>query len=438
VPQSYVWGGEAQVDWYEAYAELDGVLEKLQVFSMRSMASGGAFHCAYRRATQQAFLEAHEGAFRYFGGVFRISRYDNLPLAVKKILRGHQREETERFIAFRSHWGFQAEFCTPARGNEKGGVEGEVGYFRRNHWTPAPKARSLEELNEQLLAECRAEEARLIEGHQQAVGTAMAIERQHLLPLAEEGFEWGETSFATVDGKGCVKVRTNWYSAPVRAGQKVRVMVLPAAVEIFQEGKCVARHERCYERGRQILDLEHYLDVLERKPGALAGSTPLLQWRQLGRWPESYDRLWSRLQERRGKQEGTREMVELLQVGRAEGYDQLGRAIEKALELGCTDASAVKLLARAEAMKSERRNEVLLEIGSLSRFERPLPVLSDYDRLLRAEVSGCGRQQRSWRTPRSGSTRNSCGCRRSDRSSAGWPRRRCGRSRRTCAIWKRC
>jgi transposase len=136
VPQSYDWGVEAQVDWYESYADLDGVRTKLQVFEMRSMASGGAFHRAYTHATQQAFLEAHELAFRYFGGVFRLLRYDNLSSAVKKILRGHRREETSRFIAFRSHWRYQSEFCNPARGNEKGGVEGEGGYFRRNHSQP--------------------------------------------------------------------------------------------------------------------------------------------------------------------------------------------------------------------------------------------------------------------------------------------------------------
>jgi transposase len=131
VPQSYAWGSEAQVDWYEAYADLGGERQKLQVFSLRSMASGGAFHRAYLRATQQAFLEAHELAFRYFGGVFQRLRFDNLKVAVKKILRGHQREETARFIAFRSHWGFAAEFCTPAEAHEKGGIEGEVSYFRQ-------------------------------------------------------------------------------------------------------------------------------------------------------------------------------------------------------------------------------------------------------------------------------------------------------------------
>ena len=149
VPQVYDWGGEGQVDWYEAMADFAGERLRVYIFAMRSMASGGAFHVAYYHATQQAFLEAHELAFAYFGGVFRCLRYDNLKSAVKKILRGHQREETERLIAFRSHWGFQTEFCNPGRGNEKGGVEGEVGYFRRNHLVPVPQAKNLEDLNQQ-------------------------------------------------------------------------------------------------------------------------------------------------------------------------------------------------------------------------------------------------------------------------------------------------
>jgi transposase len=110
VPQSYGWAQEAQVDWYEAWADLGGERTKVQVFAMRSMASGAAFHRSYLQATQQAFLEAHEHAFDYFGGVFHVLRYDNLASAVRKILRGHRREETVRFMAFRSHWRFAAEF----------------------------------------------------------------------------------------------------------------------------------------------------------------------------------------------------------------------------------------------------------------------------------------------------------------------------------------
>ena len=129
---------------------------------MRSMASGDTFHRAYTNATQQAFLEGHELGFAYFDGVFRTLRYDNLTIAVKKILRGYRREETSRVIAFRSHWGFTSEYCNPASGNEKGGVEGEVGRYRRNWLVPVPEANDLVSLNEQVLAGCIASRDRTI------------------------------------------------------------------------------------------------------------------------------------------------------------------------------------------------------------------------------------------------------------------------------------
>ena len=160
------WGQEGQVDWFEATAKLGGEARKLQFFAMRSMASGDAFHRAYTNATQQALLEAHEHAFAYFGGVFRTLRYDNMTIAVKKILRGYrQRIETDRIIAFRSHWGYQSEYCNPASGNEKGGVEGELGWFRRNWLVPVPEAAIWSALNEQLLALCIASRERT---HQRA------------------------------------------------------------------------------------------------------------------------------------------------------------------------------------------------------------------------------------------------------------------------------
>src|SRR5207248_11032932 len=97
-------------------------------------------------------------------------------------------------------------------------------------------------------------------------------------------------------------------------------------VEVWQERECVARHERSFSRYEQVLDLEHYLDVLERKPGALAGSSPLKQWRERGRWPESFDRLWQSLRERHGPQAGTRAMIELLGLGKRYGWDRLRRS----------------------------------------------------------------------------------------------------------------
>ncbi len=326
VPQSYDWGQEAQVDWYESWAEMDGERVKLQVFTMRSMASGAAFHRAYRRATQQAFLEAHELALAYFGGVFRTLRYDNLSSAVKRILRGARREETARFVTFRSHWRFASKFCTPGKGNEKGGVEGEVRRYRRNHWVPLPEAKTLDELNSKLLEGCREDEARTVAGRAQTVGEGMLIERERLLGLAAEGFEIEVSSFPKVDSTGCVKVRTNFYSTPLRPGTRAQAKIYAESVEVWHEGRRIARHERSYSRQQKIFNLEHYLDVLAHKPGALAGSTPLEQWRQAGRWPASYDTLWAKLIQRHDKQAGTQQMIELLQEGKRHGWDKLSEA----------------------------------------------------------------------------------------------------------------
>ncbi|MBI2760231.1 MAG: transposase, partial [Chloroflexi bacterium] len=375
---------EAQVDWYEAYADLDGERTTCQVFTMRSMASGGAFHRAYLHATQQAFLEAHELAFAYFGGVFHRLRYDNLGAAVRRAPRGSRREETQRFIAFRSHWRFASEFCTPGEGHEKGGGEGEVGRFRRNHWLPVPHARDLADLNEQLVAACRADESRTPDGHASPIGLALTIEREHLLPLAAEGFDLTDVSFPRVDTLGRVKVRTNWYSAPVRAGTTVQATLSAATVAIWHEGHRITSHERCYGRSQEVLHLEHYLDVLERKPGALAGSTPLAQWRQRGRWPADFDTFWQGLIVRLGKQAGTREMIDLLQLGRAHGQAALGRAIAEALALGVQDSAAVRHLLTTPLL--ERPRPAVIEVGALVAFERPLPAVAPYDRLL--EVAG--------------------------------------------------
>lgn len=384
IAQTYEWGSEAQVDWYEAWAVLSGERVKLQVFELRSMASGGAYHRAYLHATQQAFLEAHQFALAYFGGVFRTLRYDNLKSAVKKVLRGYRREETSRFIAFRSHWRFQSEFCNPARGNEKGGVEGEGGYFRRNHWVPLPEARDLDELNAYLERCCREDQSRVLSGRPDTVGAAMLIEQAHLLQLAAEPFELAEISFPTVDGLRCVRVRTNRYSVPLRPGTKVEARVNADCVELWHEGRRVSRHERCYSRQQQILDLEHYLDVLERKPGALAGSTALAQWRQAGRWPESFDQLWHALNMRHGRQHGTPQMIELLQLGRGEGWPRLRAAVEQALSLGCHDVAAIRHLMLAEHL--DRPTVVPIDIGSLARYERPMPVMHSYDQLLHHPV----------------------------------------------------
>lgn len=383
IPQAYDWGVEAQVDWYEAVVELDGERQTLQFFTIRSMASGAAFHRAYLRATQQAFLEAHQLAFHYFGGVFRRLRYDNLTSAVKKVLRGYRREESERFLLFRSHWQFDASFCNPAKGNEKGGVEGEVGYFRRNHLVPILKVATLDELNERLLDACQKDYARRIGEREFTVGQGLALERHHLTPLQSEDFELAEESFCRVDTKGCVQVKTNFYSTPLAVGTQARVRVRPSQVEILYQGQVVAHHARCYERRQQILELEHYLDVLVRKPGAFAGSKPLQQWREAGRWTPAYDELWMALQTRYGRQTGTRLMIELLQSGRQFGYDKLSQAINQALALGTMDTGAVRYLLTVDQLPSSQVEVLPAEyVLRQEHYQRPQPSVFSYDCLL--------------------------------------------------------
>jgi transposase len=393
VPQHYEYGDEGQVDWYEAVVRLKGKETKLQFFCLRSSATGAAYHRAYRRATQGAFLEAHEEAFRYFGGVFRKLRYDNLKAAVKKILRGSRREETARFVAFRVHYGYEASFCNPYAGHEKGGVESEAGRFRRNHLVPLPEAGSVEELNGWLLGECRGDELRRIDGRDTTVGTGMMLERPLLRELPAEAFGLAEESFALVDAKGCVRVKTNLYSTPLRPGTRCRVRVLPMRVEVWSGKKLAADHERCFLKRQEILSLEHYLDVLERKPGAFEGSKPLRQWREEGRWTSDFDRMLELLRQRHGESGGTREMIGLLREGKKVGYERLRAAVGRALAMGTGEAQAVSLILRSEGASAAPAADLPPTYRTLSakvsrHFSRPLPGMLQYDSLLSREDAG--------------------------------------------------
>ena len=213
----------------------------------------------------------------------------------------------------------------------------------------------------------------------------MIAERAQLLPLAEEGFELAAVAFPRVDGLGCVRVRTNLYSVPAAPGKTVEVRLYPNDVEIRDEGRCIARHERCYGRQQQVLELEHYLDVLERKPGALLGSKPLAAWRARGLWPPSYDQLLADLIRRHGDPSGTRQMIQVLSLIKPYGHERVRAAVDEAVTLGCADAAAIRHLAGVAELAHARG--ALIEVGALSRFERPLPVLTAYDGLLDQAVA---------------------------------------------------
>jgi hypothetical protein len=238
-----------------------------------------------------------------------------------------------------------------------------------------------------LLEASRNDEQRLIGERKQTVGAGMNLEREHLGVLVEEGFDLAAIHFPHVNASGCVKVLTNFYSVPLPVGVEVQAKVHSSYVEIWHQGECVARHERCFQRQQKVLNLEHYLEALTKKPGAFAGSTPLEQWRAQGRWPASFDRFWEMLKQRRGQQPGTRAMIDVLLLGRQHGYPRLQAAVEKALDMNCFDVEAVRLLLDAERNRKEPREAI--EVGALRVYDRPQPTTRNYDQLLR-NYSGSG------------------------------------------------
>ena len=199
-------GVEAEVDWGQAQVILRGEPVMVHVFVMRACHSGAAFVMAFGCGTQQAFLEGHVRAFEWFQGVFETLRYDNLGSAVARVLKGRRRVECDRFVALRSHYLFESSFCLPGKqgAHEKGGVEGEVGRFRRRHLVPVPKVGSIAELNEQLEEACWADLDRTIVGRGEPVGEALERERRLLGGLPREAHCTAQEATPRVDSKAMV------------------------------------------------------------------------------------------------------------------------------------------------------------------------------------------------------------------------------------------
>lgn len=389
VPQHHEIGAQAEADFYEADFDFPWGRETGQVIVLRSEFSAAARHVAYPTQTQAGFLEGLELGLQFMGGVPGVVRFDNLVFAVKRIVRGIRRVQQDRFIAFRSHYLFEASFTTPGieGGHEKGGVEGENGRFRRQWLTPVPAVASWEAANEYLLACCVADLDRRLAGREMTVGQAAAAERAHLRALPAERFELAELSEPRVDTRSRVRVRNNFYSVPASlVGRTVAVALKPSSVEVSWEGRVVARHDRLWWKYAESLVLDHYLDVLVDKPGAFPGSLALHQARLRGEFPACYDELWARLKARLGDRAGTKAMIEVLLLHREFPKDVMVGAMTKALAMGAVNRASIELLARG-ATAPEVTQMTLLEVGDLARYARALPDLGAYDALLSC---GCG------------------------------------------------
>lgn len=230
IAQTHRPGVEAEVDFGEVWVKLAGTATCCHLFTFRLSFSGKAVHRVFASCGQEAFFEGHVHAFRSLGGVPTGKvRYDNLRSAVRQVLGfSRSRVENERWVAFRSHYGLDAFYCQPglAGAHEKGGVEGEIGRFRRNHLVPVPEVASLAELNMLIDEWDLHDEARRIGSRPHTVGEHFAIEQPLLNPLPAEPFETARLFTPRVDRFSQITVRMNRYSVPVRLiGRQVRVLL---------------------------------------------------------------------------------------------------------------------------------------------------------------------------------------------------------------------
>ncbi|MDQ2853114.1 MAG: IS21 family transposase, partial [Actinomycetota bacterium] len=355
IAQHHAPGEEAEVDFGEVWVVIDGVKTKCYMFVFWLSHSGKAIHRVYPTQAQEAFLEGHIEAFDAVGGVpTRHIKYDNLSAAVAAVIRGpgRARNENERWVLFRSHYGFDPFYCEPGLGgaHEKGGVEGAVGWFRRNHLSPMPDVASLDELNEQIRGWELADEDRTISGHVHTISHDLAVERPLLRPLPQEGFDPGLVLHPRVDRSSMITVRMVKYSVPAHLiGRRVRVSLRASQVVVFDGRTVVATHPRIAARTGHHVILDHYLEVLRFKPGALPGSTALVQARTAGVFTSEHEAFWAASRKVNGDADGTRELLDVLLLHRSLPADAITAGISAALRVGAVTADVVAVEARRHA-----------------------------------------------------------------------------------------
>lgn len=343
VPLQPELGREAEVDWGTVQVILEGHKIKTKLFCMRSRWSGRPFLRLYHCERQQAFFDGMIRAFAHYGGVFPVLVFDNLTSAVKRILQGKERIEQESFYRFRSWYTFEARFCNPGKGNEKGGVEGLVGFARRNFLVPVPCGEALENLNDMLLNECLAYDAHCIRGKDAPVGELYRREREQLLPLPQDPYSNEESVPAKADKYATVIVDKNRYSVPAfYVGYSLRVIRTVERVDIYHGKKHLASHGRVYGNNKWSLEPDHYLDLLKMRPGAFQDARPIREWKK--RWEPELHHLLERFQGSWGDNRGTKEFIDVLLLYRKYPKQDVTQAIRQAVTGGLSSAAGVRHL----------------------------------------------------------------------------------------------
>lgn len=290
IPLEYDPGDAIQIDWGEATAYIDGRKTKFYFFCGRLCYSCAIFVQAFYSQNKESFLEAQQKMFDFFGGVPRRLIFDNAKVAVKEGFGLHAKA-TDSYSAFAAHYAFKTDFCNIASGNEKGLVENLVGYARKNFMVPVPRVKSIEELNANLLEQCaNYRDTHKVESKSITVSEAYAVEKHKLQSIPMYRFDTSKTETPNVGDYSTVRFDRNNYSVPVTYLRKdVTVKGYANQVHIFHKGALIATHNRIYGKGKTEYRLEHYIDLLERKPRAVFQASPvratvdkeLLDWGKL-------------------------------------------------------------------------------------------------------------------------------------------------------------
>jgi transposase len=373
-------GREAEIDWGEAMAVVNGERRKIKYFCLRSKYSGKHFvRCSFCER-QQVFFDAHLQAFDFFGGIFPILIYDNLTTAVQKILRGRNRKEQESFSRFRAYHNFEARFCNPGQGHEKGGVEGVVGYARRNYLVPVPTADSLEALNRDLLDRCLQYGTHQIHGRPAPVQALFDQERPHLLTMPKPRFRNVQSVSVNVDKYATVRVDSNRYSVPTAyVGFTVQVVLEVTQVRVYATQKEIASHERVYGKEKWILSAWHYLELVQQRPQAFDSARPVKQWRKS--WPCSLELLLERFCQSQGHSRGIKDFVTVLLLYRDYPAGDVDAAVELAVEYHLSASAGV------------------MHLVTHSAPEPPVESLSQWSGLPPADVSVYAQLQATTASP---------------------------------------
>ena len=339
VPLSHT-PGHAQCDFGEAVVVIAGVEQKAHCFVVDLPHSDGCFVKAYSAETTEAFLDGHVSAFAFLGGVPRSILYDNTKLAVARILGDGRRQRTRAFTELQSHYLFGDRFGRPGKGNDKGKVEGMVGYMRRNFLVPVPSFESFAALNAQLERRCLERMDAKLRGHSETIGQRLERDLEALLPLPPAGYDACEKQAGQVSSLSLVRYRTNDYSVPVAYGHRdVLVRGYVDRVVISCGSEVIAKHPRSYERDDFVYDPVHYLPLLEQKPGALDQAAPMQGWDL----PQDFVTLRLLLEARMGRR-GKREFVQVLRLLESFSQQEVHAAVRDAINLGAVGFDAVKHL----------------------------------------------------------------------------------------------